>query len=131
VKMEAPRNEAVLRPDFAHRVIARVRKAKHRRQLYRRALASAIAGALGIVAILYFRSRNLPPQPSTLLASRNASRSEWMILPMEVGGAPEFDSRSPGQPLTFFFPGATAVADFQSSEATYWHSYDPWWNPSP
>ncbi len=33
-------------------------------------------------------------------------------------------------PLQFFFPAATEVADFQSWEATSWHSYDPWWNAS-
>lgn len=131
MRMKAPRNEAVLRPDFAHRVVERVRKAKRRRRLYRWALASAVACALAVVAIVSLPARNLRHKPPALLAARNDTRSQWSIPPTELGGAPQFDSPALGQPLAFFFPGATAVADFQSSQATYWHSYDPWWNPSP
>lgn len=130
MKSEAPRKEALLRPDFAHRVVQRVRQAKRRRRLYLCTLTSAVACVLAVVAILSLQARKPPPPLSTLLASRNAGRSQWIVPPVEFGAAPEFDSPSLGQPLAFFFPGATAVADFQSSGATYWHSYDPWWNPS-
>ena len=46
MKMTTARNDRVLRPDFARRVVERVRKAKRRRQLYRWALTSAFACAL-------------------------------------------------------------------------------------
>jgi hypothetical protein len=130
--MDASSNEAVLRPDFAHRVVERVRKAKRRRQLYRWALSSAAGCALVISAILSLPARNLPQPPSILPAARSDGHSEWIASPsQELGGLREFNLPSFGQqPLAFFFPGATAVADFQSSEATYWHSYDPWWNPA-
>lgn len=131
MKIETPHNEAVLRPDFARRVIERVRRAKRRRRLGRWALTSAIACALPVVAILYLRPGNVPTPFSTLVPSRDESHSEWIVPAMERSGTPESDSPSFGQPLAFFFPGASVVADFQSSEATYWHSYDPWWNPNP
>jgi len=131
VKIEASRNEAVLRSDFAHRVVERVRKVKRRRRLYRWALTSAVACTLAVVAMLSLPAPKLSPPPSTVVTSRNAGRSEWILYALELGGVPESDSASLGQPLAFFFPGATAVADFQSSEATHWHSYDPWWNPNP
>ena len=130
MKTEVSRKEALLRPDFAQRVVQRVRQAKRRHRLYLWTLTSAVACALAVVAILSLPGRKLPSPQSILLASRNAGRSEWRAPSVEFGGAAEFDSPSLGQPLAFFFPGATAVADFQSSEATYWHSYDPWWNPS-
>ena len=130
--MGASHNGAILRPDFAHRVVERVRKVKRRRQLYRWALSSVAGCALVIGAILSLADRNLPQPPSILLATPSDSHSEWIASPrQELGGSLEFNLLSFGQqPLAFFFPSAPAVADFQSSEATYWHSYDPWWNPA-
>ena len=125
--MTTARNDRVLRPDFARRVVERVRKAKRRRQLYRWALTSAFACAL-MRAIFSTPIRNLSRQPSTLLAPRNDSHSEWIVSSQELGGLSQFELPSFGRPLAFFFPGSAVVADFQSSEATYWHSYDPWWN---
>ena len=126
--MTTARNDGVLRPDFARRVVERVRRAKRRRQLYRWALTSAFACALVSAAIFSTPIRNLSRQPSTLLAQRNDSHSQWVVSPQELGGLSQFDLPSFGRPLAFFFPGSAVVADFQSSEATYWHSYDPWWN---
>jgi hypothetical protein len=127
--MQAPRNDGVLRPDFAHRVVEQVRMARRRRQLYRRAVMSAVACALGTLAIVSLPARNLPGERSTLLVSHNSSHSQ-LIASGELVAPPESDILSFGQPLAFFFPGSTAVAEFQSSESTYWHSYDPWWNPA-
>jgi hypothetical protein len=131
VKIDGPQSEAVLSDDFAHRVVRRVRKAKRRRRLYRWALTSAVACTVAIVAILSLQDRNLPPQLPAFVATRNDAWPERVAPPFELGASPEFDSASFAQPLAFFFPGATAVADFQSSSTTYWHSYDPWWNPNP
>gem|GEM_PF-2200104 len=130
MKMTTARNDGVLRPDFARRVVERVRKAKRRRQLYRWALTSGFACALVSAAIFSTPIRNLSRQPSTLLAPRNDSQSEWIVSPQELGGLSQFELPSFGRPLAFFFPGSAVVADLQSSEATYWHSYDPWWNPT-
>jgi hypothetical protein len=127
--MQALRNDGVLRPDFAHRVVERVRKARRRRQLYRWAMTSAVACALGALAIISLSARNLPGELSMLLASRNGSHSQ-PIASRELVAPPESDFLSFSQPLAFFFPGSIAVAEVQSSEATYWHSYDPWWNPT-
>jgi hypothetical protein len=130
VKMQAPRNDGVLRPDFAHRVVEQVRKARRRRQLYRWAVMSAVACVLGTLAIVSLPARNLHGERSTLLVSRNSSSHSERIASGELVAPPESDFLSFGQPLAFFFPGSSAVAEFQSSESTYWHSYDPWWNPA-
>jgi hypothetical protein len=127
--MQASRNDGVLRPDFAHRVVEQVHKARRRRQLYRSAVMSAVACVLGTLAIVSLLARNLHGERSTLLVSRNSSRSQ-RTASRELVAPPEFDFLSFGQPLAFFFPGSSAVAEFQSSESTYWHSYDPWWNPA-
>jgi len=130
MKTDGPREEAVLRADFAHRVVERVRKAKRHRRLYRWALTWAVACTLAVVALLAWPVRNSPPQPSALIASRHDTPPARVAAPIEFGSSLEADSPSFEQPLAFFFPGATAVGDFQSSEASSWHSYDPWWNPS-
>jgi hypothetical protein len=129
--MELSHNEAILRPDFARRVVQRVRKAKRRRRFYRWALTSTVACALAVVAILSLSTRYSRLQPSALIASRNDTPPEQVAAPFEFGSSLEPDSLSFHQPLVFFFPSAIAVSDFQSSEASYWHSYDPWWNPKP
>jgi hypothetical protein len=129
VKMQVPHNNGVLRPDFAHRVVEQVRQARRRRQLYHWAVKSAVACGLGTLAIVSLPARNLHGDRSTLLASRNSSRSQ-QIASTELVAPPEFDFPLFGHPLAFFFPGSSAVAELQSSESTYWHSYDPWWNPA-
>jgi hypothetical protein len=128
--MQAPRNDAVLGPDFAHRVVARVRQAKRRRQLYRWTVTAAALCALGTLMLVSLPARNLSQERSTVLASRGASHAPRFASPGELATPAEDDLMSFGQPLAFFFPASGAVAEFQSSEATYWHSYDPWWNPA-
>jgi hypothetical protein len=84
---------------------------------------------LAAFAIFSIPARDRPREHSTLLAARNGSYFQ-SIASREVVAPPEFDFLSFGQPLAFFFPGSSALAEFQSSESTYWHSYDPWWNPA-
>jgi hypothetical protein len=127
--MQAAHRDEVLHPDFAHRVVEQVRKARRRRQRYRWAVISAVVCALGTLAIVSLPARNLHRERSTLLVSRNSSHSQ-RIASRELVAPPESDFLSFGRPLAFFFPGSVAVAEFQSSESTYWHSYDPWWNPA-
>jgi hypothetical protein len=128
--MQVSRNDAVLGPDFAHRVVERVRQAKRRRQLYRWTVSSAVLCALGALVLVSLPARNLSEERSTVLASRSASHAPRIASSGELATPAEDDLMSFGQPLAFFFPAARAVAEFQSSEATYWHSYDPWWNPA-
>ena len=124
---DAPPYDPILRPDFSHRVVRRVQKIKRRRKLYRRALTSALGCALVITAVFFLPARELVP-PSDLSAPRRDGHSDLIdsandLRELEANSAPF------GQPLAFFFPGSTAAANLQSTEATYWHSYDPWWNP--
>ena len=128
---DQPRNEAILRPDFAQRVVERVRKAKRRRRVYYWALTSAVASALALAAFFSLPARNLPQQRSiTLLSNSNDSYPEKVASAMEPGWPSKFNLPSFDRPLTFFFPGTSARSDFQWSEAAYWHSYDPWWTPN-
>jgi hypothetical protein len=123
---------AVLSADFARRVIERVRKAK-RRRLRRQVLTCAGACGVAAFALLSLHIRNRPsPQPAAAVSRRSLGiRSQWAVSSGELGQSANSGATVVSEPLAFFFPGATEVADFQSSEATYWHSYDPWWNPGP
>jgi hypothetical protein len=123
----------VLSADFAHRVVERVRKAKRRRRLRRRVLICAAACGVAAFALLSLHIHNPPsPQPAAAVARRSLGiPSQWAVSSGELGQSANSGATVVSEPLAFFFPGATEVADFQSSGATYWHSYDPWWNPSP
>jgi|SRR6516164_2791574 len=127
MKFEDCRDQGALGPDFAHRVVERVRKAKRRRRLYQWALASTVGCALAAVTILMLWTRNSATQPSRRLASRSDSPT-GQVVAYEYGASPEPDPPPFHQPLVFFFPNSDAVEGFHSSEANYWHSYDPWWD---
>jgi hypothetical protein len=129
VSKDSPRNDDILLPDFSRRVVRRVRELKRRRQLYRKALTSAVGCTVVIAAISYLIA-NHSVSRSSQRAPGTDTHSEWIAAASEPRELPEFDSPSFGQPLAFFFPGSTAVTEVQSAEATYWHSYDPWWNPT-
>jgi hypothetical protein len=120
-----------LRPDFARRVIKRVRQAKRRRRLYRWALTSTAACALVVVAIRALSVHKSMRQPLELAGNRDNRPSEQVAASFESGSSMETDVYSFHQPLLFLFPSAVAVSNFQSSEGSYWHSYDPWWNAKP
>ena len=133
MKIDGPHSEATLASDFAHRVVQRVRNTKRRRRVRRWVLISAVASTSAVVAISSLLARNsLSPQPSTVVANRDDLRpeSESMSSCIELGRSPDFNSASLGQPLAFFFPNATTLVDFQPSDQSSWHSYDPWWNPN-
>lgn len=117
--------DPILGPDFAHRVIERVRKVRRRRQLRRWALTSTAAAAVVTVAIFFLPGHQFAPQPIPR-APRSGPNSEQISI-SELDASLN-DSPSLGQPLAFFFPGAPAVADFESMETKYWHSYDSWWS---
>ena len=122
---DALSDEAILRADFARRVVERVRKAKRRRRLYW-SLTSAAASILATWAFFSLPARNLARQPPTTSLAVNDNRHPGA---MELGGPLKFNSPSFYEPLTFFVPSASTIPDFQSSEAAYWHSYDSWWVP--
>jgi hypothetical protein len=127
--METSQNQAILGPDFARRVVERVRHAKRRRRLYRWALTTTAACALAAVGFLSL-SAHYSARPRTALIVRgNDSPSKQMAAPFEFGSSLEPDLSSFHRPLAFFFPSAITIADSQLSDANYWHSYDPWWNP--
>jgi hypothetical protein len=115
-----------LRPDFARRVIKRVRQAKRRRRLYRWALTSTAACALALVAIRALSVHKSMHQPLGLVGDRDDRSSEQVAALFQSGSSVDTDVYSFHQPLFFLFPSAIAVAN--SSEGGYWHSYDPWWN---
>jgi hypothetical protein len=123
---------AMLSPDFAHRVVERLRKAKRRRRVARGTLVGAAVCALAGFVILSFRTRGVTPMRAPAAIARLNPD-----FPVGVISAPVGIDRSanPGatvvsDPVEFFFPGATAETDSQLSETTYWHSYDPWWMPN-
>ncbi len=124
------RGEPVLRPDFARRVVERVRKVKRRRRMRRWAGAIALPCALAIaVTALHFPPRRPAAPSSALVASGGSGRSESIELAMDLSAAARLNSQPQSQPIAFFFPGASTVADLQASDASYWHWYDSWWNP--
>jgi len=115
-----------LRPDFAGRVIKRVRQAKRRRRLYRWALTSVAACALALVAIRALSVHKSMHEPLGLAANRDDRLSGQGATLFQSGSSVEMDLYSFHQPLLFLFPSAIVAAN--SSEGGYWHSYDPWWN---
>jgi hypothetical protein len=126
---EEHHQEDLLGPDFARRVVLRVRKVKRRRRIYRWVVSSAAAGALA-AAIVWLPGRNSPSAPSLGSAVR------YNPAPEPVAVAPTFGRSETYlayfyRPLAFFFPSATAVGDLQPADVSAWHSYDPWWNPNP
>ncbi len=128
---EARGEQTVLGPGFAHRVVERVRTARRRRRLYRWALTSAMSCALAGAAIFYLAGPNPAPPHSAQAARGNDAVPEQIAAHAGFSASPVENSPSFAQPLAFFFPGATAVADIDSSEANYWHSYDSWWTTNP
>ncbi len=136
MKLEQFDCEPALSADFAHRVVTRVRKLKRQRRIRRALLASAAACAVLLVALFFVPA--LRPAPPATIATRAFAPAPADAGPAAaiVGYPGEFDRMSDSStvaisdPLAFFFPGAVAVADFQSAEAASWHSYDPWWNSS-
>ena len=126
-----PQDNRILGPDFARRVIKRVRQAKRRRRLYQWALTSTAACALALVAIRALSVHESMRQPLGLANNRDDRPSEQVATPFESGSSVETDVYSFHQPLLFLFPSTVAVGNFQSSEGSYWHSYDPWWNAKP
>lgn len=132
MKTNGPDGEALLSADFAHRVVDRVRKVKQRRRLRRRILTCVAACGVVTLAILMARTRDLisVQAPQTIARQSPDLLSDWTVSSLEFGQARKSGATIVSQPLSFFFPGATAVVDFQYSESTYWHSYDPWWNPN-
>ena len=132
MNIEAFREKTVLRPDFAHRVVERARKARRRRRLRRQVLSCAAACGVTAFAFLSLRARKLPSwQAPAAVARRYPSiPSQWTASSDELGQSANSSIIVVSEPLAFFFPAATEVAGFQSSQTTYWHSYDPWWNPN-
>jgi hypothetical protein len=126
VKIEQPRVEAALSADFAHRVVVRVQQARRRRRT-RRLVLTCIAAFAAALAIT-LPAHNPEPRPATVAARSPDFSSDWTTASIESGRAPDSSVVAVSDPLAFFFPGATTVADFESSQATSWHSYDPWWN---
>ncbi len=127
MNIDGSTNQAILPADFARRVVEGVREARRRGRLRRRVLTgAAICAAVVIAASLSIH--NLRPAPASM-----AARSPRPALASAAAPAEPTDLETIGvsDPLAFFFPGAAVVADFQSTQANYWHSYDPWWNPNP
>lgn len=124
--------EAALPADFAHRVVERVRAAKRRRRIVRRTLFSAAACALMAFVILSLRARSVTSvQSPPLVARRNSSfRPQAIASSIPVDHTTDPGATVVSDPVEFFFPGAAAITDSRLSETTYWHSYDPWWNPN-
>jgi hypothetical protein len=127
---EAGGKPAFLGPDFAQRVVVRVRTTRRRRRLYRWALASSATCVIAAAAIFYFAARR-PGSQAERVAGVNQVSSERIAASAEFSFASGDNSSAFTQPLSFFFPGASTVADFESSEASYWHSYDSWWSAQP
>jgi hypothetical protein len=117
--------QTVLGADFAHRVVERVRQSRRRRRIYRWALTTTLACMLVAAGLLHFSARN--SEPAGPMAGTNDGPAALISVP--AGFTLSRDNPSLLiQPLAFFFPGATSAADFESSEASYWHSYDSWWD---
>ena len=127
MRTQHTRIEPVLGPDFARRVVERARKVKRRRRMRRWTIATALPCA--ILAALALWPRNAIAPPSAVVAKAGAVRYASIESAGDFASASRPDGQSIGQPLAYFFPGATTVADLQTSEASYWHWYDPWWNP--
>jgi predicted PurR-regulated permease PerM len=112
------RNEKLLSADFAARVVTRVQRHRHKRQINR---ALVILGTAGAIVWMFFLAAQIP---SVQTAGSNAAQpSQPMTVRLSAQNLGAYDA-----PLSNFFPGALTVARFQWSETGYWHSYDPWWN---
>lgn len=133
MKVDESNNEAVLSAEFARRVVQRVHRARRRRRIRRRVLTCTAIGAVAAALIVLMpATKSVSPQPPAAVARQSVDiSSEWMTSAIEPGRARDTSITAVSNPLAFFFPAATTVADLQSSEATSWHSYDPWWNPNP
>lgn len=124
-------SEATLPADFARRVVERVRAAKRRRRIVRRTLFGAVACAFVAFVALGLRTRGVTPVQSPPVARRNPSlQTQAIASSITIGRSANSGATVVSDPVEFFFPGAAAMADSRLSETTYWHSYDPWWNPN-
>lgn len=137
MKIDRPNSEEIysegaLPADFARRVVERVRAAKRRRRIARRTLFGAAACALAAFVILSLRTRGvIPVQSPPMVARRNSGLQPQAIASsIPVDRTTDSGAAVVSDPVEFFFPGAAAMADSRLSETTYWHSYDPWWNPN-
>jgi hypothetical protein len=119
--------QTVLSPDFAQRVVERVRIVRRRRRRIRGWALAAAAGCAVLVAVIALR----PARDSgrQLVTQIPTARPEWTSPAVQLAGQARPPAVAVSDPLQLFFPAAGEVADFQAWEATSWHSYDPWWNP--
>jgi hypothetical protein len=128
VKTDELDNEAVLSADFASHVIERVRQAKQRRRFRRWVLTCAAAGTV-VLVVMSLTAHISAPRLAPIARYQSDLSSGSSSLGFAESS--DFSMNAASEPVAFFFPAATTIGEFQSLEATYWHSYDPWWNPNP
>jgi hypothetical protein len=102
-------NEPAFSPDFATRVIDRVRVERMRR-IHRRRAALAAVAVTGMLAFIVLRGTQFPGQ-----ADRNAATASWSESNVEQAGWPlGWDTSTAPTMSGYFFPDAAPIENFSA-----------------